>query len=312
MRHGPAHLPTPCASLCPFSGQTRKRLSFLSAGHAHSPEPGASAVPAPGPAPCLACGPAHRPRSLCRRPTCAWSRHFALKRRRLETRSFLLSTAEAATGPGLGSGPGRRAGASNEWRRGPAGSALGTQVQGAGSPSAPAGGRVAVSGRRLGNAARRPSASPPPLLPPSLLSCPGPRGLGLARGLGATPLLAPMLSPDYGTYGWAAKQASNSVITDSQSDRASNFNLTGLANRGHFYTTPKRCFYATQEFTQQRLREDFDVIFRYSALKRFSPIYYINDRFSFILMLKQFGCLAFCKKQKKCGMGIWDMRKRDF
>lgn len=74
----------------------------------------------------------------------------------------------------------------------------GTQVQGAGSPSAQAGGRVTVPGRRLGNATGRPSASPPPLPPPSLLSRPDPRGLGLERGLGGSPLLAAMLSPTAG------------------------------------------------------------------------------------------------------------------
>lgn len=239
-RHGP-HISPPLALAYSHLRPGRK-VPFLPLGGPR-PQPGARCLSRPSawPRPL----PRLRPRpqaSQSLQTSCLRVESPFCSSRRLETRSFLPSTAEAATGPGLGSGPGRRAGASNEWRRGPAGSALRDTGARGGSPSAPASGRVTISGRRLGNATGRPSASPPPLPSPFLLSRPGPRGLGQARGLRGSPLLALMLSPDYGTYGWAAKRASNSVVTDPQSDRASDFNSTGIASRGHFFTTPNDVF----------------------------------------------------------------------
>lgn len=160
-------------------------------GHAHSPKPGASAIPAPGPAPC----PAHRPRSRRGRRSCAWSRHFAPREAVWRAGAFFLRQPRLRRGRGWGRGQvgGREPETSGGADR--RATAVRAQVQGAGSPAAPAGGWVARSrgGGWGGYSGATPASRPQP--PPSSLP-PLPSRVRGARARpeapGVTPLQAPL------------------------------------------------------------------------------------------------------------------------
>lgn len=155
-------------------------------------------------------------------------------------------------------------------------------------------GRVAA--RRPAGATGRPRPHSHSCLLPPLRSRLGPRGLA-RRG-------APPSDADGGralsmgpAVGWLRREAAEPPSPMPQPGTAPSFNSTGLVSPGHFFA-PQTMLLFRSELIQQRLREHLDVIFRNSTLKCFPPCITSVIPPPPILVLAQFGCLAFVRNKE--------------